>query len=51
MNLNELELAATDLTIYIGMTDDEEGRHQAQALRDSMLDYEANSHLDVDAQE
>ena len=40
MNLNNLPAAAADLTIYIGMTDDEEGRHQAEALLSSLVEYE-----------
>ncbi len=48
MNLNNLPAAAADLTIYIGMTDDEEGKHQAEALLGSLVEYEAqeeNSHI------
>ncbi len=48
MNLNNLPAAAADLIIYIGMTDDEEGKHQAEALLSSLVEYEQqqeNSHI------
>ncbi len=48
MNLSNLPAAAADLTIYIGMTDDEEGKHQAEALLSSLVEYEQqeeNSHI------
>jgi tetratricopeptide (TPR) repeat protein len=45
MELNDLETAAADLETYIGMAEDETGRHQAEALLSSMTEYEESSHI------
>ncbi|RMF31298.1 MAG: tetratricopeptide repeat protein, partial [Chloroflexi bacterium] len=47
IQLDETDKAAADLTLYLRLAKDEEGRHQAQALLDSL----ANGSYDAPASE